>query len=286
MSAEVLDKRLNAYRPDLADAKLKDQVEATTYVEGQAATVATHFADLYDRPQAGAGLQCQVLHGHTVQVFDRSNGWAWVQKQDDGYVGYVEESNLQSIASDPTHMITAPRTFLYSQADLKSPRSGYRSMGSKLSVVDHVTTRGTEYAVLDSGDCVIAKHLLAIGDWFSDPVTVAEKLLHSPYLWGGDTGFGIDCSGLVSLSNMLCGNAVLRDSDMQAASIGTEIETDFTDLQRGDLVFWKGHVGMMADQENLLHANGHSMSVAVENLSNAIERIGYLYGQPTLARRP
>ena len=183
-------------------------------------------------------------------------------------------------------MVVAPRTFLYSDTDLKSPRSGYRSIGSKVKVVDRATTRGTDYAVLDGGDAVIAKHLIEIGDWLPDPVSVAETLLHAPYLWGGNTGFGLDCSGLVWLANLLCGKRVLRDSDMQAASIGDVIPLNVDQLQRGDLIFWKGHVGMMADSQTLLHANGNTMNVALEPLADAIERIGYLYDAPNLARRP
>jgi cell wall-associated NlpC family hydrolase len=291
-----LDRRLNAYRDDLANVALKDTVSAQRYVEGQPARVIAHFADVYDRPEVGAGLQTQILHGHDIDVFDsggdndgNGNGnWAWVQNKADGYVGYLRRELIEPTSptgSSPTHMVTAPRTFLYSETDLKSPRCGYRSMGSKLVVVDQATTRGTDYAILDSGEALIANHLIKIGDWLSDPVSVAETLLHTPYLWGGSTGFGIDCSGLVSIAYMLCGRSVLRDSDMQAASIGEVIPLDTDQLRRGDLVFWKGHVGMMANGQNLLHANGNTMNVALEPLADAIKRISFLYGDPTLARR-
>lgn len=284
------DKRLNAYREDLADKVLKGLVSSQSFVEGRLARVTAHFADAHDKPADHAGLQAQFLHGHDVLIFDEDDGWAWVQCKSDGYVGYVRSELLgdreSSERSEPTHMVAAPRTFLYSDTDLKSPRSGYRSMGSKLTVTDRATTRGTDYAILDSGEAVIAKHLIGMGDWLPDPVSVAETLLHTPYLWGGNTGFGIDCSGLVSLANLLCGNTVLRDSDMQAASIGEIIPLNVDQLQRGDLIFWKGHVGMMADGRTLLHANGNTMNVALESLADAIERIGYLYDAPTLARRP
>lgn len=284
------DKRLNAYREDLADKALEGQVSSRCFTEGKEARVVAHFADAYDQPADNAGLQTQFLHGHEVRIFDEANGWAWVQCQTDGYVGYVRSTLLGELdpiaSSKPTHMVAAPRTFLYSDTDLKSPRSGYRSIGSKVKVVDRATTRGTDYAVLDDGNAVIAKHLIDIGDWLPDPVGVAETLLHSPYLWGGNTGFGLDCSGLVWLANLLCGNTVLRDSDMQAASIGEIIPLDTNALHRGDLIFWKGHVGMMADSQTLLHANGNTMNVALEPLADAIERIGYLYDTPTLARRP
>lgn len=281
-----LDKRLNAFRPDIADIRLKDQVSADHYVSPKSAVVKPHFVDLLDKPDAAAGLQCQVLNGHGVDVFERSGGWAWVQTVGDGYVGYIRDDALEEAEHKSTHMVSAPRTFLYPEPDLKHPRSGYRSMGSKLVVVDTVTNRGTDYAILATGEAVIARHLIRLGNWASDPVAIAELLLHTPYLWGGNTGFGIDCSGLVFLANMVCGKTVLRDSDMQARSIGEEIGHDFSQVQRGDLVFWKGHVGIMADRENLLHANGNTMNVALEKLADAVERIGYLYGQPTMIRRP
>ena len=282
----LLDRRLNAYRDDLADEKLASVISVPAYVKGKSALVRAHFVDVLAEPAFASGLQTQVLHGHEVTVFEQQNGWSWIQQDYDGYVGYVRSEALGEDASEPTHMVLAPRTFLYPGPDLQFPRSGYRSMGSKLTIVDGTETRDTRYAVLDDGSCVIERHLISLGDWQDDPVSVAEKFLYTPYLWGGNTGFGIDCSGLIQISNMLCGKTVLRDSDMLATSIGEEIEPDFSALQRGDIVFWKGHCGLMSDHATLLHANGNTMDVAVEPLADAIERIGYLYGQPTTVRRP
>ena len=286
----ILDPRLHAYREDLANIDLQEKVSAERYVAGSPARIGSHFADILKSPDSSSMLQTQILYGHDVTVFDQRDGWAWIQNSFDGYVGYVQEQVLVPLDSQaqpaPTHMVLAPRTFLYRAPDLKLGRVGYRSMGSKLCVADRISTRGTDYAILQSGEAVISNHLIEIGNWKSDPLSVAETLIHTPYLWGGSTGFGVDCSGLVALSYMLCGQQVLRDSDMQAASIGSEIPMDFDRLQRGDLVFWNGHVGMMADGKNLLHANGNTMDVAYEPLAKAIERIGYLYQQPTMVRRP
>ena len=283
---QVLDPRLNAYRIDLADEKLRNQVASENYTSSRPAHVISHFADILKEPDHDSGLQTQILSGHDLEVFENRNGWSWIQRQVDGYVGYVASDQLTDGTFPATHMILNPRTFLYPEPDLKSPRCGYLSMGSRVWVTGSTETRGTRYAELKNGSYVVEKHLIAIGEWRDDPVAVAETLLHAPYLWGGDSGFGIDCSGLVFLSNMLCGIKVLRDSDMQALTIGVELETDYKSLRRGDLVFWKGHVGMMADHEFLLHANGNTMNVAIERLDEAIERIGYLYGQPTAVRRP
>lgn len=283
---DKLDRRLNAFRFDLADSRLRGQVDAKRFVDGWTRRVRTHFADILAEPRDGASLDTQTLYGHDVTVFEETDGWAWVQRQSDGYVGYARAETLGAADETPTHMVLAPRTFRYTDADLKHPRTGYFSMGSRLSVVDEKPNRGTDYLILSSGEAVIARHLIEIGCWQSDPVAVAETLLHTPYLWGGDTGFGIDCSGLILIANMLCGEIVLRDSDMQAATIGQEIHHDFNDLKRGDLVFWKGHTGMMVDGKTLLHANGNTMNVALEPLADAIERIGYLYDMPTMVRRP
>ncbi|MEM8748742.1 MAG: NlpC/P60 family protein [Pseudomonadota bacterium] len=284
--ANGLDPRLNAFRSDLADVALKNKVEAACYVEARTARVVSHFCDALAEPRSDASLQAQFLYGDVLNVFERQNGYAWVQRKSDGYVGYVAEAGLGDVTGEPTHMVLAPRTFLYSKPDLKSPRTGYRSMGSALVVVDRATVRGTDYAILANGDAVISRHLMKIGEWQIDYVAVAETLLHTPYLWGGDTGFGIDCSGLVALSMRMCGRTVLRDSDMQMASIGRELPQNLNELRRGDLVFWKGHVGMMRDAQTLLHANGHTMNVALEPLVDAVDRIGYLYGKPVQLRRP
>ncbi len=160
-------------------------------------------------------------------------------------------------------------------------------MGSLVTVVGGEERRGTLYGMLPSGEAVIAKHLVPIDEVTDDHVAVAETLMHTPYLWGGVSGFGIDCSGLVQLSLLMTGQPVLRDTDMQAASVGELIEPDkdYHNLQRGDFVFWKGHVAMMASHSMLVHASGHTMSVTLEPLRDAIERIAYLYGQPTAVRR-
>lgn len=283
-----LDTRLNAFRPDLADSRLKGQVEAGRFVDGRQARVAASVADLRRAPRPDSGLDTQLLRGAPVRVFDDVDGFAWIQAGEDGYVGYVAAADLGPPEPAATHKVAAPRTFVYPGPDLKLPRSEALSMGAEVAIVGHAETRGTRYALLASGEAIVDVHLCGIDVVAQDYVAVAEAMINTPYLWGGVSGFGIDCSGLVQLSMRMAGRHVLRDTDMQAASLGTAIEPALNDdgLRRGDLVFWKGHVAVMIDGRSMIHANGHTMTVAVEGLREAIDRIGYLYGGPTAFRRP
>ncbi|MBB4009602.1 C40 family peptidase [Allorhizobium taibaishanense] len=280
-----LDRRLNAYRPDLADAALASLVEAERFVEGIPARVTVPVAALRPRPDLASGIDTELLLGEEVKVFDRADGWAWVKAVSDGYVGYLPETALGPIEAPPTHWVTVPRSFLYTGPDLRFPNQLAISMGSRLTVTGEAETRGTRYFLLDDGRAVIADHCRSIGTPAGvDYVAVAARFLETPYLWGGRSGHGIDCSGLVQLSMLMCGLQAPRDSDMQAAGLGNPI--DRSDLRRGDLIFWKGHAGIMEDERTLLHANGHTMSVAREDVDAAIARIGWLYEQPTGYRRP
>jgi cell wall-associated NlpC family hydrolase len=178
-----------------------------------------------------------------------------------------------------------PRTFLYPEPDLKKPSAGALSLGAAVAVTGSAETRGTRYALLADGRAVVEKHLVPVDGLGGDFVTVAESLAGTPYLWGGTTAFGIDCSGLVQLAMRMVGRDVLRDSDMQAETLGTPLDGGQM-LSRGDLVFWKGHVAIMTAPDAMVHANGHTMLVSREGLADAVARIGYLYGQPTGYRRP
>lgn len=282
------DARLHAFRSDLADARLKGEVSADRFVTGRPARITASVADVRKAPRPDAGVNTQVLFGDDVLVFDEAEGWAWVQAERDGYVGYVGATMLGAREHAPTHIVSAPRTFLYPGADLRFPISGQLSMGSTVTVTSAAETRGTHYALLPSGEALIAGHLHPLGDVAADYVAVAEMFLGTPYLWGGTSGFGIDCSGLVQLAMRMAGQNVLRDSDMQAAGLGEPLDPgpDYAGLTRGDLVFWKGHVAIMADAETMIHANGHTMLVSREGLKDAVDRIGYLYGGPTGFRRP
>ena len=281
----ALDRRLHAYRSDLADARLKGRVDALRYVEGQPAMVTAPVANLHSAPSVTAGMDTQLLHGDAVLVFESKDGWSWVQSERDGYVGYVADAMVGKPGPAPTHVVSVARSFVYPAPELKTPPIAAHSIGARVTVVGETETRGTRYYLLFSGGALIAKHLRPVDQHSADFVSFAEQLLHTPYLWGGASGFGIDCSGLVQLSLFMAGQRVQRDTDMQAEGIGRVIDS-LEGLRRGDLVFWRGHVAIMMDEENIIHASGHGMIVEREPLSAAIRRIEPLYGAPLIYRRP
>ncbi|MND30124.1 Gamma-D-glutamyl-L-lysine endopeptidase [compost metagenome] len=284
----MLDRRLNAYRPDLADERLSGKVEASRFTTGTLMQVSASVVDLRSEPRPDSGPQTQIIFGDMVRVFEEQDGWSWVQAERDGYTGYVSSASLEKPTADATHMVIVPRTFIYPGSDLRFPHTKALSLGSRVRIIGSAETRGTQYALLENGEALIAGHLAPLDQHAADYVAIAETLLHTPYLWGGTSGFGIDCSGIVQLSMWVSGRKVLRDSDMQQNTLGEIVEPDddYSNLKRGDLVFWKGHVAICASPDMLIHASGHTMTVTLEPLRDAIKRIAYLYDLPTLIRRP
>ena len=280
---DPLDRRLN----------FLDASGAIVSGKGSTASIKVAFTELRKEPDMACAIDTQLMFGQRVTVRDIHGEWAWVQAERDAYVGWLEEKILNHSPVEATHVVSAPRTFFYPAPDLKLPHKGMRSMGSELCVVDETETRGTRYAILAGGEAIIHKHISPKHELADDYVDVAEKLILTPYLWAGTTAFGIDCSGLVQLAMFMAGKSALRDSDMQAATVGVEIDpgSKYENVQRGDVVFWRGHVGICHGPDSsgtqmLLHANGHSMNVTSEPLVPAIERIAYLYEEPIGVRRP
>jgi cell wall-associated NlpC family hydrolase len=265
------DRRITPFRTDLADERLRGQIEAERYTAGTVKRIATSFAPLHRHPSREAPVDTQAIFGEAVTVYDEHEGWAWVQLQEDGYVGYLPSVALGDAGPNPTHKVAAIRTFVYPGPNLKLPYQDYLTLNSRLAVTE---TQG-DYARLADGGWVYAPHLAPIDSRVPDYVGIAERFLHTPYLWGGKTSLGIDCSGLAQTVLIAAGIKAPRDSDMQERELGTAIEVtpDLGGLERGDLVFWKGHVGLMMDETNFIHATGHSMTVMIEPLSVAEERI-------------
>jgi cell wall-associated NlpC family hydrolase len=265
------DRRITPFRADLADERLRGQVEAGRFTTGTVRRVVASFAPLHRQPSREAPVDTQAIFGEAVTVYDEHEGWAWVQLHDDGYVGYLPSAVLGEPGLAPTHRVAAIRTFIYPGPNLKLPYQDYLTLGSKLVITD----RQGDYARLADGGWVHAPHLASLDAKEPDYVSVAERFLHTPYLWGGKTSLGIDCSGLAQIALTAAGIKAPRDSDMQERELGetVDVKPDLSGLRRGDLVFWKGHVGLMMDETNFIHATGHSMTVMIEPLSVAEERI-------------
>ena len=283
-----LDRRLHVFRPDLADLSLEGKVDAARFVAGERMQVITHTAPVHREPRKDAGLDTEALCGEMVNVFETGEGWAWGQLASDGYVGYLPTERLGPPAPPASHRVSAVRTFAYPGPSMKLPRAMTLSLGSRVHVLD----RQGDFAVV-AGVAGLARsfvwfaHLDALDHHAQDPVSVAERLLHAPYLWGGKSSLGLDCSALVQLSLDAAGMNALRDSDMQERSIGRIVATDaeLSGLRRGDLMFWKGHVGLMQDAHHLIHASGHHMLVAREPLRTAVDRIAAKGGGPVTSVR-
>jgi cell wall-associated NlpC family hydrolase len=279
-----MDKRITPARPDLAAEELRGVVEAERFSPGKARRVVAPVAPVRRHPQPDAPLDTEALMGEPVTVYDENEGWAWGQLGFDGYVGYLPAEALAEQAAEPDHRVRVLRTFVYPGPNLKLPPTAHLSLGSLVTV----TGIDGDFASLASGGFVFAAHLSAQDEVDTDFVAVAERLVGTPYLWGGKSTLGLDCSGLVQLSLAACGIRAPRDTDMQEAGLGASLplSPDLSGLRRGDLVFWKGHVGLMLDSERLLHANGHHMLTAAEPLREAEERIRLKsFGPITSVRR-
>jgi cell wall-associated NlpC family hydrolase len=284
------DPRLHAYTPQLADVRLRGRVEAERFVEGVPRRIRLASAPMRMQPDANASYATELLLGEGVRVFDdRDDGWSWCQNDTDGYVGFVRTEAIGASAPEPTHRVTAVRTFVYPGADMKYPPVAALSLGARLTLGEEVETRRTSFRIVaGTGHAIVARHVAPNGaDIAPDYVTVAERFLNVPYLWGGRTSLGLDCSALVQLALMEAGTAAPRDTDMQRETIGTEISgTPEGGLQRGDLVFWPGHVAILTAPDRIVHASGHHMAVVAEPLAAALARIGAASGPPVAFRRP
>jgi len=268
----VNDRRLTPANDRVAAEHLRASVAAPRYSAGAPRIVTQGVVDLLRAP--GGARDRQVLMGAPVTLFDTQDGWAFVQCAN-GYVGYVPQTALGEVASPPTHRVRSRATHVYSAPDIKAPELLTLSFGACIAVMRNI--RGDEAEprsrfVQTALGYVPRSHLVPVGDRAADPVAEAEKLLGTPYLWGGDSAFGIDCSGLIRAALDACGVSCPGDSDLQAAELGKSMTAVITP-RRGDLLFWKGHVGWVAGPDLLLHANAFSMSVAYEPLSTALARI-------------
>ncbi|MBM3576778.1 MAG: NlpC/P60 family protein [Alphaproteobacteria bacterium] len=259
--SEAFDRRLTPARPEIAAAYLKGRVTADRYVEGVAMEVRDCVVDLRREPRPDAAIDTQALYGERVTVYDEEEGWAWAQLARDNYVGWIAANTLWRELSAPTHRICVPRTFIYPGPNIKLPLLNALPLGAEVAIAEE----RDGFCVTPELGFIYRKHLAPRETKAPDFVAVAEMLIGAPYLWGGKSWMGVDCSGLLQVSLLMAGVKAPRDTDMQEAALGERLAPT-TPLMRGDIVFWKGHVGIMRNAETLLHANATHMQVTSEPL--------------------
>jgi NlpC/P60 family/Bacterial dipeptidyl-peptidase Sh3 domain len=273
-----LDPRIHAVRHDLADVSLAGILFAPHYAKAKAKHCSVAGVALREKNAVSAPAVSQLLHGETFHVLDITGDWAWGFCEHDGYVGYIERSSLTAGEMTPTYRISASAAPLFSGASIKSPIKTILPIGAQLDGA----IEGDFLACTEG--FVHTRHITPLTDRSSDWVSAAQAYLGQPYVWGGRGFGGIDCSGLVQMALAACGVKAPRDSDMQRESIGIALDAN-APLQRGDIVFFPGHVGIMTDGENMIHANAYWMATVIEPLADVVARLDAEHDQPILAKR-
>lgn len=273
------DPRITPARPDLAASHLEGKVTAARFVAGEEREVIDAQAPLRAQPAPDAPLMTEALMGERVTVYEfNDEGWAWGQLAADGYVGWLPANALLAPRGEPTHKVIALRTLAFPGPSIKLPPVAMPPLGSRVAV-----TRTQERFAVSPVGFIPARHLAPLDHRESDFVAVAERFLGTPYLWGGKSNHGLDCSGLVQIALNACGVPCPRDSDMIEREVGQRI--DLAQARRGDLIFWKGHMAIVCDEATIVHANAFHMAVAIEPIAQAIARIAASDGPVTSVKR-
>jgi len=274
----MTDRRLIACNGRVAAIDLIGQASADKFVQGKRARISSPIADLRDAPNGKR--ERQLLHGETIKIYEEIYDSFFIQADKDHYVGYVSKKNVTQSLNEPTHIVISPLCHIYPKPNIKCEPLLQLTLGARVMVFN----KSDGFYQTEVG-WVSTQSVSLLPLPFNDTVSVAEILVNTPYLWGGNSALGIDCSGLVQLSCTLCQVVCPADSDLQAQSLGTVLGPQDI-LKRGDLVFWKGHVAWVSASDTIFHANAFHMASVWENLDAAILRISEQGGgMPTLYRR-
>ena len=275
-----LDPRVTPARADLAAEHLRGKAKAARFVKGDEQEVIAGIAPLRQEPRHDAPLLTEALGGERVTIYETSEeGWAWGQLNSDGYVGWLPAAALLAPGPAPTHKVAALRTLVFPGPSIKLPPTEALPLGAQTAIA----WEEGDFAVTEAGGYLPKRHLVPLAHTEPDFVAVAERFVGVPYLWGGKSSLGIDCSGLVQVGLTACGVKCPRDSDMQEAAVGKP--ANLAGLQRGDLIFWKGHVAIALGRNSMIHANAFHMAVAVEPVAEGLARIAAAGSQVTSVRR-
>ena len=265
--------------PDFNDVRLK-RPEGV----GLCYQVTAGVAAIRETPSPDGRLSTQALHGEIVDVFHEEGEFGLCQLRRDRYAGWVNMDALSAPALPVTCKVSALRTYCFSEPDLKSAPRFMLCLGARIAATGRTDGLWVE---CERAGWVHTRHLAALQAFETDTAGVAERYLETPYLWGGRESLGLDCSGLIQQAFEACGVMLPRDSDMQAAWAGEPV-ADWKgpgSLQRGDLVFWEGHAGLLTAPDTLLHANAFHLCAAREPLAVAIDRLRSVVGEVTGVRR-
>ncbi|WP_420547063.1 NlpC/P60 family protein [Curvivirga sp.] len=270
-----LDKRLNAWRPDLADITLKGKVDASRFIQAEMATTLVSIASLRRGPGCEHPVDKELLRGEEVHIFEEKNGWCWVQSLRDRYVGYCEAKCFTKEKPNLTHRVNVLRSSIFKEASLKTLIIDQLSLNSEVEVIN---TDG-KFSQLSCGGWVYSKHLISLNE-YTLPFQAAAKLyLNSPYIWGGNGHLGVDCSGLIQMAAYAAGHIIPRDTDMQEAFFEEEVD-GLDNIQIGDLLFWPGHVAIYDGNDIALHANATEMMTCAHYLEFLLPHIEEQEGTP------
>ena len=279
-----IDPKHDPVRPELAASRYQGRVQAERFVDAETYQVTAGVCSVRAAPTGHAEQTSQALFGEVVDIYEKVDGFGWGQMMSDSYVGWFDMAALSMPVQAPTHRITALRTYGFSEPSVKATPCFLLSMNAEVSA------DGSESgAFLNCGRAgwIAKQHLATIGTHYeNDPVAVAERFINCPYQWGGKESLGLDCSGLVQMSYWACGIRLPRDSSHQKY-VGEEVPLDalFSDLTRGDILCWPGHVALVQGPSRLIHANAHHMQTLVEPLAEAAPRIEAQDGPILTARR-